>query len=152
MSGTGTSSGTSIARILASKGHDVATTGRDAALREVVAALRERRVGALVVADGDDVVGIVSERDVVRALAEDGPDALDQRVEQVMTSPVTTCTPASTTDELMALMTDGRFRHLPVVDEGRLVGIVSIGDVVKWRLDELRTQAEALSGYVSGSY
>lgn len=145
-------SGTSIARVLASKGHEVTTITTEASLADAVAVLRDRGVGALVVTDGDDVIGMVSERDVVRHLADDGPAALDRRVAQVMTSPVTTCTPTATTDQLMATMTEGRFRHLPVIDEGRLVGIVSIGDVVKWRLEELRSEAAALTDYVSGSY
>lgn len=147
-----TTSGTSIARVLSSKGHEVATIGVDATLADAVAQLRERGIGALVVADGDQVLGMLTERDVVRHLADGGAAALDLRARQVMTSPVTTCTPADTTDQLMAVMTEGRFRHLPVVDDGRLVGIVSIGDVVKWRLEELRTEAAALSGYVAGSY
>lgn len=147
-----TTSGTSIARVLSSKGHEVATIGVDATLADAVAQLRERGIGALVVADGDQVLGMLTERDVVRHLADGGAAALDLRARQVMTSPVTTCTSADTTDQLMAVMTEGRFRHLPVVDDGRLVGIVSIGDVVKWRLEELRTEAAALSGYVAGSY
>lgn len=145
-------SGTSIARVLASKGHEVTTIATTASLGDAVAVLRDRGVGALVVSDGDDVIGMVSERDVVRHLADDGAAALERRVGDVMTSPVTTCTPTATTDQLMATMTEGRFRHLPVVDDGRLVGIVSIGDVVKWRLDELRSEAAALTDYVSGSY
>ena len=147
-----TTSGTSIARVLSSKGHEVATIGVDATLTDAVALLRERGIGALVVSDGDRVLGMLTERDVVRHLADGGTAALSLRVEQVMTAPVTTCTSTDTTDQLMAVMTEGRFRHLPVVDDGALVGIVSIGDVVKWRIEELRTEAAALSGYVAGSY
>ncbi len=144
--------GTSIARILSSKGRQVATITTEVTLADAVATLREHGVGALVVAEGDRVIGILSERDVVRCLAVDGADGLQRRAADVMTAPVTTCEPSSTTDELMAVMTEGRFRHLPVVEEGRLVGIVSIGDVVKWRLEELRSEAEALSEYVAGTY
>lgn len=144
--------GTSIARVLASKGHEVATITEEASVADAVAELQRLGIGALVVTEGEQVVGILSERDVVRALADEGGEVLQRHVGQVMTAPVTTCEPSQTTDELMALMTEGRFRHLPVVADGRLDGVVSIGDVVKWRLDELRTEAEALSGYVAGSY
>lgn len=143
---------TSIARILASKGHQVATTTVDAAIADAVAQLRDHDVGALIVVDDDEVLGILSERDVVRLMATDGAGGLGRSVGQVMTSPVTTCAPSSTTDELMAVMTEGRFRHLPVVDGTTLVGVVSIGDIVKWRLDELRAEADALTEYVAGGY
>jgi CBS domain-containing protein len=142
-----------IARILDAKGHEVTTTTREARLADVVRAMAERNVGALVVVDGDDaVLGIVSERDVVRRLGAIGHDALELTIGEVMTAPVHTCPPEATTDDLVALMTERRFRHVPVVVDERLAGIVSIGDVVKWRLEELRTTAEQLTEYVSGSY
>lgn len=142
-----------IARILDRKGHDVATATPRQTVTEVVAALRERDIGALVVVDDDGrVVGIVSERDVVRRIAQVGGDVLDLHVEDVMTSPVHTCAPSSTTDELMEEMTERRIRHLPVCEDDRLVGIVSIGDVVKERFEELRHQNRQLEDYVSGSY
>jgi CBS domain-containing protein len=140
-----------IERVLRSKGADVLTIGPGATVGEAVRQMVDRNVGAVVVLDGDTLVGVLSERDVVRRLAVD-PDVLSLTVAEVMTSPVTTCEPSSTTDELMHTMTHGRFRHVPVVDGGRLVGIVSIGDVVKRRLDELELQTEQLTGYVSGSY
>jgi CBS domain-containing protein len=142
----------SIARALERKGTHVVTTTEAVVLRDVVAVLAEHGIGAVVVVDGEDVRGIVSERDVVRRLAEDGPTALELPVGDVMTSPVTTCTPDTTTDELLALMTGRRFRHVPVVVDGHLAGIISIGDVVKWNLDELRSRADQLTGYVTGSY
>jgi CBS domain-containing protein len=140
-----------IERVLAAKGADVLTTTAEATVADAVERMVARNVGAVVVLDGDALVGILSERDVVHRLAED-PAVLDRRVAEVMTSPVTTCGLQTTIDELMRVMTDGRFRHVPVVDADRLVGIVSIGDVVKRRLDELETEREQLTEYVSGSY
>lgn len=140
-----------IERVLADKGADVLTTSADATVAEAVRRMADRNVGAVVVLTGETIVGILSERDVVRRLATE-PDVLDLEVDAVMTSPVTTCAPNTSIDELMRVMTDGRFRHVPVVDGDQLVGIVSIGDVVKRRLDELETETQQLSGYVSGSY
>jgi CBS domain-containing protein len=140
-----------IATILDRKGREVATTTASATLEDAVAALARHDVGALVVVDGDRVVGVVSERDVVRRLATTSTlEGLT--VGDVMSSPAHTCPPTATVDELMATMTERRIRHLPVVEDDRLVGIVSIGDVVKWRIDELATQAEQLEGYVTGTY
>lgn len=136
--------------ILARKGHDVATITPDTTVRDAVAALARHNVGALVVSpDGSEVVGIMSERDVVRRLATDGAAVLDRPVETIMKRDVMTCAPSASTDELMGTMTEGRFRHVPVVDDG-LVGIVSIGDVVKVRIDELATEREQLAGYIAG--
>jgi CBS domain-containing protein len=140
-----------IERVLADKGADVLTTTADTTVGEAVRRMSDRNVGAVVVLAGDALVGILSERDVVRRLASE-PRVLDLEVGEVMTSPVTTCGPDTTIDELMRVMTDGRFRHVPVVDDGGLVGIVSIGDVVKRRLDELETETKQLTEYVSGSY
>lgn len=143
----------SIASILDRKGREVATATPTMSVAEVVAALREREIGALVVVDGaGGVVGIVSERDVVRRIAAVGTDVLDLRVEDVMTSPVHTCTPSSTIDQLMEEMTERRIRHLPVCEGEQLVGIVSIGDVVKERFEELREATRQLEDYVAGSY
>jgi CBS domain-containing protein len=140
-----------IAKILDRKGREVATTTAATSLADAVEALAEHDVGALVVVEGDRVTGVVSERDVVRRLTQGGSiDGLS--VGDVMTSPAFTCEPSATVDDLMAAMTDRRIRHLPVVENDRLIGIVSIGDVVKWRIDELATQAEQLEGYVTGSY
>jgi CBS domain-containing protein len=136
--------------ILDRKGHEVATVTPATTVRDAVAALAEYNVGALVVSpDGTQVVGIMSERDVVRRLASDGAAVLDLPVEAIMKAEVRTCAPSSSTDDLMATMTEGRFRHLPVVEDG-LVGIVSIGDVVKVRIDELATEREQLAGYIAG--
>ena len=138
--------------ILDRKGHDVATVSSVQPLAEAVGMLAERGLGALVVVDdAGGLEGIVSERDVVRQIAQDGAEALGRPVADVMTTPVTTCTPSTGATELASTMTEGRIRHLPVVDEGRLVGIVSIGDVVKSRIDDLATQAESLERYVTGT-
>src|SRR4051812_40135599 len=120
--------------ILDRKGHDVATIAASATLAEAAKQLSERRIGALIVADSSaSIEGMLSERDIVRTVAAHGPSALSRAVREVMTSEVITCAEADTVASLMEQMTRGKFRHLPVVHEGRLVGIISIGDVVKHR-------------------
>jgi CBS domain-containing protein len=139
-----------VAKILARKGADVFTIEPDATVAVAVAVLGERRVGALIVSsDGTTVAGIVSERDVVRRLAELGPAVLDQPVSAVMTAEVVTCTPAATTEELMGIVTERRIRHVPVLEDDRLTGLVSIGDVVAARLRELEEEAQLLHDYIS---
>lgn len=127
----------------------IVTIGPTATVSELVELLDRHRIGAVVVtADEKTIDGIISERDVVRALASDGPDAMSMSLDRFMTTDVRTC---SSTDELRNIaekMTTGRFRHLPVVDDGELVGIVSIGDVVKNRIDELETQTDHLVDYL----
>ena len=131
--------------ILQAKGAAVVTIQPDASVAELVAGLRDARIGAMVVsADGERVDGIVSERDVVRSLAEVGGRAVNQHVGDIMTRSVRTCEPGDSVKSLMELMTKHRIRHLPVVANGRLVGIVSIGDVVKTRLDEIATETSVL--------
>lgn len=144
-----------IEHILHRKGSHVATTTADAPLTEVLAMLAEQNVGALVVTSDPDqeeaqVVGIISERDIVRAVAETGATALGRQTRDVMSTTITTCDLRSTVDDLMRLMTERRIRHIPVVDQRRLVGIVSIGDVVKTRIDELETETETLHDYLTG--
>lgn len=142
----------SVAVILDRKGSGVVTIPGDATLLTAADVLSQHNIGALVVSpDGDAVEGIVSERDVVRVLAGRESAALDRPVTEVMSTSVATCSLDTTVDELMALMTQRRIRHVPVVDDDMLVGIVSIGDVVKLRLDELEMQTEALERYVTGS-
>ncbi len=143
-----------IEHILHRKGRDVARIATGATVADAVALLRERNIGALVVTDGGAVAGILSERDVVRALADpeagaDTADLLARPVSELMTASVTTCGPRATVDELMRLMTDRRVRHIPVLDGDELVGIVSIGDVVKSRIDELQTEADTLHDYLA---
>jgi CBS domain-containing protein len=131
--------------ILRAKGTRVATIRPDATVVELVRGLRDEGVGAMVVSeDGHHLDGIVSERDVVRALAQVGSRVLQQRVSEIMSTEVMTCTPTDPVKSLMELMTRHRIRHLPVVTNGRLVGIVSIGDVVKNRLDEMATETSVL--------
>ena len=136
--------------ILSRKGGDVVTIAPAATLSAAVKLLAERRIGALVVTGPDNrVAGILSERDIVRTLAERGPVALDDNVGAVMTRKVTTCTEADTIVFIMERMTAGKFRHLPVVDQGKLVGVISIGDVVKYRLEEVGRESEALREYIA---
>jgi len=135
--------------ILSRKGSDVVTADPGATLGEVVRTLASRRIGAVVVTGADRrIVGILSERDVVRVLGEKGPSALDTPIAEVMTRKVTTCSMRDTIAELMERMTEGKFRHVPVVDDGRLAGIVSIGDVVKWRVHEIEDESAALRDYI----
>ena len=135
--------------ILSRKSGDVVTIAPSATLAAAVALLAERRIGALLVLNGDQRVGgIISERDIVRVLAERGAAALDERVEQVMTRKVVACTSAMTVSEVMERMTEGKFRHLPVIELGRLIGVISIGDVVKYRLEQMEQESNALRDYI----
>jgi CBS domain-containing protein len=138
--------------IIGGKSPVVATITQTATLREAIDQLTERRIGALVVSgDGKAIEGIISERDIVRAASASGPTALDGSVGAVMSTDVVTCSAGDGVDRLMALMTERRIRHLPVVDErGHLAGIVSIGDVVKARLSELEHENHALAEYLTG--
>jgi CBS domain-containing protein len=136
--------------ILSRKGGDVLTIAPTASLSDAVKLLAERRIGALVVTGPDSrVAGILSERDIVRTVAELGPAALDDKVGSVMTRKVTTCTEADTIAHLMERMTEGKFRHVPVVDQGKLVGVISIGDVVKYRVEEIEHESAALREYIA---
>jgi CBS domain-containing protein len=139
-----------VTTILSEKGSTVATIDSTATLAEAAAELRLRGVGALVVSrDGRTIEGILSERDIVRRLAERGDHALHELVGAVMTAQVRTCEPTDTSEDLMRVMTDHRLRHLPVVVDGALSGIVSIGDIVKARLTELEVEARALHDYIT---
>jgi CBS domain-containing protein len=136
--------------ILAHKGHDVVTIAPAATLSEAVKLLSERRIGAVIVTGADSrVAGILSERDIVRVIGERGHAALEENVSTVMTRKVVTCTETDTIAFIMERMTAGKFRHLPVVDQGRLVGVISIGDVVKSRLHEIEHETEALREYIA---
>jgi CBS domain-containing protein len=135
--------------ILDGKGHDVLTIRPESSLREAVQMLAEHRIGAVVVTDGaGQVVGILSERDVVRVIGKDGPGRLDDPITTVMTAKVITANGTETVPEVMELMTGGRFRHIPVVDHGRLVGIISIGDVVKHRVAEMERESQTMREYI----
>ncbi len=136
-------------QILDDKGRDVATVAPTATVADAVAALAEHNVGALVVStDGQRVEGILSERDIVRCLASDGAGALERAVSELMKTEVATCGGHDDTSKIMNVMTDGRFRHMPVVEDGTLRGIISIGDVVKVRIGELATEREQLVDYI----
>jgi CBS domain-containing protein len=138
-----------ISGILASKGSDVVTVSPDGSVDAAVGELHRRGIGALVVSrDGRTVEGILSERDVVYRIATDGAAALGATVASLMTTEVRTCTPQDSVEDLMRLMTEHRTRHLPVLDNGVLAGIISIGDVVKWRVTELEDEARHLTDYI----
>ncbi len=140
-----------INQVLRRKGSEVATIAATATVADAVTSLATHGVGALVVSsDGTAVDGIVSERDIVRAIARTGPGILDEPVSQIMTNDVVTCGLDATTEELMVQMTERRFRHVPVVESDSLVGIVSIGDVVITRVNELEVERQQLSNYIMG--
>ena len=135
--------------ILSTKGYSVQTIQPTATLAEAAKILDARRIGAVVVLDGDGRVrGMLSERDIVRRLAEHGAGALDLTVGETMTRRVVTCEETDTVSELMEQMTNGKFRHVPVVEGDRLIGIVSIGDVVKYRLGEFEAESSAMREYI----
>jgi CBS domain-containing protein len=141
-----------IAAILKHKGSDIAHVLPSATIAEITHVLGHRRIGAVLVCDERmDLLGIVSERDIVKFIGEHGASALDLHAEQVMTSQVTTAQDRTTVAEAMSMMTSGRFRHLPIMDHGRLIGLVSIGDVVKARLDQQAQEVDSLKAYVSGA-
>ncbi|MFI0368658.1 CBS domain-containing protein [Actinomadura sp. KC06] len=135
--------------ILRRKGDTVATVRPEATVRQLLAVLAEHNIGAVVVSpDGASIAGIVSERDVVRRMHERGAVLLDRPVSDIMTSEVRSCGPADKVEDLRRTMTEHRIRHVPVVEDGRLTGIVSIGDVVKSAIDELESEREHLVGYI----
>jgi CBS domain-containing protein len=140
-----------ITDVLRRKGDDVVTISPAHTVRELLRLLAENRVGALVVSSGSGVVdGIVSERDVVRKLHTEGDLVLDLPVSKIMTAAVHTCAPEDSLDDLMSTMTQHRIRHVPVLVDGRLSGIVSIGDVVKNRLEDLQSERDQLTAYITG--
>jgi CBS domain-containing protein len=139
-----------VRHILRDKGREVFSITSDATLSEAARLLASKRIGALVVRERDgSLAGILSERDIVRALAQASVNALPQAVAKYMTRSVATCCESDSVDELMELMTRGRFRHVPVVEEDRITGLVSIGDVVKTRMSESVMEAQSLSEYIA---
>lgn len=138
-----------IADVLRSKGAAVATITPETSVAGLLTELAVHNIGAMVVVSPDGLMGIVSERDVVRALHRRGAELLTQPVSEIMTTLVATCAPDDLVDSLSALMTTNRVRHVPVMENGRLVGIVSIGDVVKTRMEELEAQQEQLQAYIT---
>ena len=141
-----------VSDILTQKGGRVFAITPDATLTDAVDMLATRRIGSVLVLDADGgIAGIISERDVVRAISNHGVAAMSLRVAETMTADVVVCDPDDSIDQVMAVMTSGRFRHLPVVRRGELYGLVSIGDVVKARLEDARHEAEALKAYIVAS-
>jgi CBS domain-containing protein len=136
--------------ILEKKGRDVFTLGPNEKLTEAIRILTEQRIGALVITNGDrKIVGILSERDIVRVIAREGAAALEQSVRAAMTPKVNICNENHTVNEVMEIMTKGRFRHLPVEKDGMLDGIVSIGDVVKHRIEDVEREVEEIRAYIA---
>ncbi len=139
-----------IGHILKSKARGVATAQPQDSIQDIATRLAQRKIGAVViVGDNGKVAGIISERDIIRLLAEHGGDALAMRAEEGMTREVVSCSRSSTLDEIMEAMTNGRFRHLPVIEDGGLVGIISIGDVVKHHTAEVELEVTAMRGYLA---
>lgn len=140
-----------IAAILSTKGGDVATIDSAAPLAQAVVDLADKRIGALVVTQGGSVVGVFSERDLVKCLGKRGAAALDEPVSAAMSAPAISAEPTTPVLTALALMTQKRFRHLPVMIGGQLVGIVSIGDLVKFRIDSIEHEADALRSYIQSA-
>lgn len=134
--------------VLGNKGHQVISVSPDTKLSAAIKILSERRIGAVLVMSGQKIDGILSERDVVRVLGERGAGVLEEPVRSVMTPKVITCQETDTVGAIMEVMTSGKFRHLPVVENDRIVGLISIGDVVKWRVAEYEREQEALQDYI----
>lgn len=138
-----------VAAILHGKGREVATARPDTTLQDITRDLAARKIGAILITDVDGrLEGIISERDIVRAIARSGAACLSDPVSRHMTREVVTCREHDTLDEIMSTMTAGRFRHVPVIERGKLDGIVSIGDVVKHHIAEVEMEASALRGYI----
>ncbi len=140
-----------IAAVLRGKGSAVETIAADARVSDVIARLGERRIGALPVVEGERVAGIISERDIIYCLRDHGAEALGWEVSQVMTSPAITAPLDTDVLAALALMTQRRIRHLPVVESDRLIGIVSIGDLVKHRMERIEAEAEAMRAYIQSA-
>lgn len=141
-----------VAHMLAEKGPSVVTVRPERTLEDAIHLLAEKSIGALVVTDeAKTLMGVISERDIMRALAHQGAAALDAPISHHMTADVVICQRETTNEQIMQLMTDGRFRHIPVCDNGKLVGLVSIGDVVKRRLATLEAEQQALREYISNT-
>ena len=141
-----------VSSVLRQKGADVARVGPDQTIAETAALLSERRIGAaLVLAPSGDVLGVISERDIVRGIAANGQNCLTLTVRSLMTENVISCGPDDKLDDIMSMMTEHRIRHLPVMDGGRLAGIISIGDVVKNRVAEIEMESKAMREYIASA-
>jgi CBS domain-containing protein len=136
--------------ILAEKGNEVLTVAADSLVSDAVHALAKHRIGALIITDTNGSIrGILSERDIIRHISEDGTSVLGQAVSTVMTANVKVCTENHSVNDVMEIMTRGRFRHLPVERAGKLIGVISIGDVVKRKIEETEQEAEAIKSYIA---
>jgi CBS domain-containing protein len=140
-----------IASVLRDKGSAVETIAADATLYDAVRRLGEKRIGALPVVESGRIVGIISERDIIYCLRDQGPDVLNSKVEQVMSSPAITADSEMSVLSALALMTQRRIRHLPIVEGGRLRGLVSIGDLVKHRMERIEAEADAMRQYIQSA-
>jgi CBS domain-containing protein len=140
-----------IGAILSGRTGEVITASRNMSVTDAVAMLSDRKIGAVPVVENDEVVGVFSERDVITCLARDGAAVLGSTVERLMTSPAITVERGTAVLASLSLMTSRRIRHLPVVEEGRLIGIVSIGDLVKFRLERIEAEAEAMRSYIQSA-
>ena len=141
-----------VQNVLSSKGSDVITVDPSVSVRDAVAVICKRRIGAVVVQNSDNVIeGMFSERDLIRGINEKGATVLDLTVDKIMTTDVQTCSRFDTVNDVMAMMTRRRFRHIPVVDSDELVGLISIGDAVKARIADAEHEAEALKEYIATS-
>ncbi|EFO30598.1 signal-transduction protein [Roseibium sp. TrichSKD4] len=139
-----------VASILSTKGHDVITEKSTTLLSDICTTLAEHKIGAIVIADdAGHIEGIISERDIVKAIGTSGPTALEKPVSEVMTKSVVTCTDADSVNAVMAKMSAGRFRHVPVTDDGKVTGVISIGDVVKFKIAQAEMEAEQMRSYIS---
>ncbi len=137
-----------VGSLIETRNTDIATCDAACSVGEAVGLLAQRKFGALPVIENGEVVGIFSERDVIYRIAEDGPQVLERQVREVMTSPPVTVGPDASALAALSLMTRRRIRHLPVMDEGRMIGFVSIGDLVKYRIDKIEAEAEAMRNYI----
>jgi len=139
-----------VSQILQSKGGAITTVAPDTPILDIAKLLKEKRIGAVVVLDGDErIAGILSERDIVRSLADHGETLARRTAADLMTREVETCRPSQKVDDVMRVMTEKRFRHVPVVDKGNLVGIISIGDAVKARIEDLEYEANVLHNFIT---
>jgi CBS domain-containing protein len=134
--------------ILDSKGREVLSVEPDTKLSDAIKILAQRKIGAVLAMSKGRIEGILSERDIVRVLGEYGAAALNEPVKAVMTRKVVSCRPADTVSSIMEMMTLGKFRHLPVIEEGKVIGLISIGDIVKWRVREYENEQESLREYI----
>lgn len=140
-----------ISNIIQNKGSDVITVGPKCTVNDVARLLAERRIGAVLVMNGDKIAGVLSERDVVRGVAISGGSILDDKVTCLMSKTVVTCTLHQHVNEALSLMTSRRIRHLPVIEEGKLAGMISIGDLVNARINEVEHEADALKSYIASA-